>query len=209
MSRSVEEPGRERVAGTSSVGRVVFLTVLTLGVYFYFHLYRSLRRFEEDALSDEGKADASRVRWCVSGGIFVQFVALLLVLGAVVPILSDPAGSEAFWNGLSDGRIVVPPELERADQLSQLVNWGGWLLFWAPLFAFLGAGLREQREPTGSAGFAGVFIGIRLVLGLAGLVGSSGMATAGSALDSILFLVLAGCSVSAANGIWIARARAA
>lgn len=208
MSRA-EEPGPERVAGTSSVAGTIFLTLITLGVYFYFHLYRSLRRFEADAPSEAGKADARRVRWCVSAGIFVQFVALLVLLGALVPVLSDPAGSESFWNGLSEGRVVVPPGLERADQIAQLANWAGWLLFWAPLFAFLAAGLRELGEPTGSAGFGGVFIGVRLVLGLGGLVGLSGMATAGSAVDSILFLVLVGCSVSAANAVWIARARAA
>ncbi|MDG2305919.1 MAG: hypothetical protein P8R42_14985 [Candidatus Binatia bacterium] len=140
----------------------------------------------------------------MSSGIFLQLVALLLLLGAAVPVLSDPTLIDVLLNGLGEGRVVLPPALERADQFSQLLNWAGWLLFWGPLFAFLGASLREKGEPAGSAGFAGVFIGVRLVLGLAGLVGLTGMATVGSALDSILFLVLAGCSVSAVNAIWIA-----
>lgn len=198
-----------RATGTSSVGGVMVLTLITFTAYFYFYLYRTLHRFESEAKSDEARAEARRARWCVTAGLVLQSVAVLFLVAGIAPLLMDPGTHEAFWKGLEQGRIDVPPELLRADTLSQFLNWSGWAVFWAPLFVFFLQALRAEGEPAGVAGIAGVIVAFRVVVGALGLLGLASVASAVSSADAILYLVLVACCVAAANAVWIARAKRA
>ncbi len=199
--------GDVRAARTSPVGGVIALTVVTLTAYFYFYLYRSLTRFEEDASSEAVRVEVRRTRRFVTAGLLLQFVAVMVLLAGVVPILTDPSSQEEIWKAFEQGRIEVPAGLARANAWSQLLTWIGWIALWAPVFAFLAGALRAEGEPIGSAGFGGVLVGFRVAVGVGGLVGLGGLASAVSYLDAIFYLVLVGCCVSAANDVWVARAR--
>lgn len=195
-----------RAAGTSSVGGVIVLTLITLTAYFYFYLYRSLGRFETEARSDEERAAARRTRNFVTAGLVLQFLAVLSLLAGIAPLLTDPGHYQAFWTGLEQMRLNLPTELTRADTASELINWAGWVVFWAPIFLFFSAALRAEGEPAGVAGIANVLVGFRILVGLCALVGLDGVAHAMSSFDPILYLVLVGCVVASANAVWIARA---
>lgn len=200
-------PDDPRVNRTRSVSAVLFLTLVTLTAYFYFYLYRSLAQFEAAAESDAARQAARRARWSVTAGLFLQFLAVLFLLGGVASLFSDPGADQAFWAGLEQGRLDLPAGLLQADALSQVLTWAGWVVFWAPLFAFFARALQSEGEPVGVAGIAGVLVAFRIVAGLLGLVGLGGVASAVSSIDAILYLVLVGCCVAAANAVWAAHAR--
>ncbi len=193
-----------RAAHTRSVAAVIVLALVSLSAYFYWYLYGVLGRLDETAPGAPERRAVRATRWCVTAGLGIQFVAVLALLAGVAPVLTDPEGHVAFWNALEQGRLVLPSEPPRANALSTLLNWGGWVVFWGPLFAFL-ARMQAEREPTGAASFALVLIGFRLLVGLLDTAGPPLLAASVGPLDAIVYLVLVGCCVSATNAILLAR----
>jgi len=204
----VEGTEQAAPAGTSSVTGALALTVLTLFAYYYYYLYRSLRRFEEAAPGPPEPSEVRRVRWAVTSGIALQMVAVLVLLAPVAPLLTDPSSQDALWKGIAEGRLAVPAGMGEAASLAELFNWGGWILFWAPPFVLLARALRAYGQPDGVAGFAVVLIGLRILTGLAGLIGWGSSDSTVWALDGLLDVSFVGCFVAATNAVWIARATA-
>lgn len=195
--------GDPRAADTRSVAAVVVLTLVSLSAYFYWYLFGVLGRLEATAPGAPERRAVRATRWWVTAGLGIQLAAVLALLAGVAPILTDPEGHAAFWNALAQGRLVLPVELTRADALSTLLTWAGWIVFWGPLFAFLARTLRAEREPLGASSFALVLMGVRLLVGVLDAVGFP--ASVGP-LDAIVSLVLVGSCVSATNAILVARA---
>lgn len=176
---------------------VLVLTVVTLSVYFYFYLYGWLHRLAERTEAPPARAAVLRARTWITVGLGLQFVAFLIPLLALFPVLSNPDDVDALVRGLSDAQLALPAGPAAAMSAATLGNWAGWIVFWVSLLWFLVGRLADAGLPAGAAGFARVLVGFRVLAGLAGLLGAGAVAGAVESLDVVLFLVLVGCAASA------------